>query len=386
MLSQQYRMHPAIAAFPTWAFYASRIRNAPQIFSSTRKVPPPGFPWPAAQPVAFVPIRAARPVKGSTSDVIAPAATTSTVVDAVTSAPVDAAAAEVVLVPSADAAALSADAVIEAPPPPPRAKPEFVGNERSEQRSKCNDAEVAAVVRIVKGLLARPGSKAEGEGEDAEAVAATAAAAAAAENVKGLFGAGKHVSVGDIGIVTPYLAQVKALTDALKAEGFPVAEGRNDPVRDHEIALEAAEAAAAAASAAAAAAPHNAALAAAAAAAKAAAVIAAVPLDPSVSELLEVRTVDGYQGREKPIIIFSAVRSNNTNTVGFLADYRRANVALTRAERGVIVVGDPDTLSRNDVWGAFLKFVSSNALEVSPQWLVGGEGGERRSATRVSSE
>ena len=38
------------------------------------------------------------------------------------------------------------------------------------------------------------------------------------------------MGVGDIGIVTPYLAQVKALTDALKAEGLPVAEGRNDPV------------------------------------------------------------------------------------------------------------------------------------------------------------
>jgi len=84
---------------------------------------------------------------------------------------------------------------------------------------------------------------------------------------------------------------------------------------------------------------------------------------PERNEAVEVRTVDGYQGREKEVIIFSCVRSNPDGNVGFLADPRRLNVALTRARRGLIVIGDPDTLRNDETWGAWLAHIRSRNLE-----------------------
>lgn len=59
---------------------------------------------------------------------------------------------------------------------------------------------------------------------------------------------------------------------------------------------------------------------------------------------LEVRSVDGYQGQEKEAVVLSLVRSNPTRTVGFLSDFRRLNVAVTRARRQVVIIGDSDTV------------------------------------------
>ena len=60
---------------------------------------------------------------------------------------------------------------------------------------------------------------------------------------------------------------------------------------------------------------------------------------------VSVKTVDGFQGQERDVIVFSAVRSNEHANIGFLEDRSRFNVTLTRAKRGLIVVGNSNTLS-----------------------------------------
>jgi len=144
--------------------------------------------------------------------------------------------------------------------------PVLHGREVAEGVSRYNAAEAEEVVRVVNGLLAA------------------------------------GMAMGDVGIVTPYAAQVRHIRRLFPRPG-PGERG------------------------------------------------------------VEVSSVDGFQGREKEVILMSTVRSSASGGVGFLADWRRVNVAFTRPRSGLIVLGNPDTLSRDtDTWGRWLQWVAAHGV------------------------
>lgn len=81
---------------------------------------------------------------------------------------------------------------------------------------------------------------------------------------------------------------------------------------------------------------------------------------------IEVSSVDGFQGREKEAVVFSAVRSNDYGAVGFTSDWRRVNVSFTRARRALIVIGNDMTLRRGDpeTWGPWLAWADAHGLNM----------------------
>jgi hypothetical protein len=82
---------------------------------------------------------------------------------------------------------------------------------------------------------------------------------------------------------------------------------------------------------------------------------------------IELNTIDAFQGKEMDLIIISAVRANPEGRVGFLRDLRRINVGLTRARKGLFVVGHAQTLSSNATWKGLLdQAVASKVLVEVP--------------------
>lgn len=135
------------------------------------------------------------------------------------------------------------------------------------------------------------------------------------ETVSALLSAGE-LTCHDIGVVTPYMGQVRALRKSLREQLQPMLRRLQRSARDDWQKYDA--------------------------------------------KFLEIGSVDGFQGREKEIIVFSAVRSNNYGRVGFLADWRRLNVMLTRARRGLIVIGHAATLMHDPFWQQWLEFCGKN--------------------------
>ncbi|MEO6039688.1 MAG: C-terminal helicase domain-containing protein, partial [Saprospiraceae bacterium] len=81
-----------------------------------------------------------------------------------------------------------------------------------------------------------------------------------------------------------------------------------------------------------------------------------IPKSSDVRSGLSINTIDGFQGQERDVIYISLVRSNAKHEIGFLSDYRRMNVAMTRARMLLIVVGDSATIGNNAFYKAFLEY------------------------------
>jgi hypothetical protein len=75
---------------------------------------------------------------------------------------------------------------------------------------------------------------------------------------------------------------------------------------------------------------------------------------------ISVNTVDGFQGQERDVIIISLVRSNDSGQIGFLRDLRRMNVAMTRARMKLIIIGDAATLSRHPFYKQLYDYIQEN--------------------------
>ncbi len=75
---------------------------------------------------------------------------------------------------------------------------------------------------------------------------------------------------------------------------------------------------------------------------------------------MRISTIDSFQGQEKEIVILSLVRSNDDGDIGFLKDYRRMNVAITRAKEKLFVIGDSATIGADAFYTSFLDYIEKS--------------------------
>jgi len=77
---------------------------------------------------------------------------------------------------------------------------------------------------------------------------------------------------------------------------------------------------------------------------------------------IAINTIDGFQGQERDVIYISLVRSNDKHEIGFLQDYRRMNVAMTRARMVLVVIGDSATIGHNKFYQEFLDYCAEHGV------------------------
>lgn len=75
-----------------------------------------------------------------------------------------------------------------------------------------------------------------------------------------------------------------------------------------------------------------------------------------IKDKIAINTIDSFQGQERDIVYISLVRSNDRGEIGFLNDIRRMNVAMTRARKKLVVVGDSATLAQHPFYGDFIEY------------------------------
>jgi len=75
-----------------------------------------------------------------------------------------------------------------------------------------------------------------------------------------------------------------------------------------------------------------------------------------VFDSITVNTIDSFQGQERDAVYISMVRSNTDNIIGFLSDVRRMNVAMTRARKKLVVIGDSATISQHNFYAGFIEY------------------------------
>lgn len=83
---------------------------------------------------------------------------------------------------------------------------------------------------------------------------------------------------------------------------------------------------------------------------------------PSLQEFsgkISINTIDSFQGQERDIVYISMTRSNPDNSIGFLSEIRRMNVAMTRARKKLVVIGDSATLSQHEFYAGFIDYVQA---------------------------
>jgi len=88
-------------------------------------------------------------------------------------------------------------------------------------------------------------------------------------------------------------------------------------------------------------------------------------LGADYERLVEVSSVDGYQGREANIVILSCVRAAGSKGIGFLSDVRRMNVALTRAKHFLFVIASTRSISVNPYWRELVEQAKSTKAVIS---------------------
>ena len=84
-----------------------------------------------------------------------------------------------------------------------------------------------------------------------------------------------------------------------------------------------------------------------------------------------INTVDSFQGQERDIVYISLVRSNEKGEIGFLADTRRMNVAMTRARKKLVIIGDSGTIGQNEFYEKFLDYINQIGAYHSAFELMG---------------